>query len=139
LPWLYIGEIFSNRTREVGVASGAASQWLFNFLMSQATPYALEQFGWRTFLLFGGLNYGVVAFAISFLKEVSPIPFLVVKRVDGLERTGMLMNWQTKGRSLEEMDDVFDAVFTGAGERRGRRKHRSSNDREARGRLIRED
>lgn len=39
LPWLYIGEMFSNRTREVGIAIGAASQWLFNFMMSQITPH----------------------------------------------------------------------------------------------------
>ena len=51
--------------------SGAASQWLFNFLMAQATPYVLETAKWRTFILFGILNYGVVAFAVSFLKEVS--------------------------------------------------------------------
>lgn len=35
LAWLYIGEIFPSRIREVGVACGAASQWLFNFMMSQ--------------------------------------------------------------------------------------------------------
>lgn len=35
LAWLYIGEIFPNRIREIGVACGAASQWLFNFMMSQ--------------------------------------------------------------------------------------------------------
>lgn len=28
-PWLYIGEIFPGRIREIGVGTGAASQWLF--------------------------------------------------------------------------------------------------------------
>ena len=33
--WLYLGEMFPSRIRELGVASGAASQWIFNFMMSQ--------------------------------------------------------------------------------------------------------
>jgi len=28
-PWLYIGEIFPSRIREIGIGTGAASQWLF--------------------------------------------------------------------------------------------------------------
>ncbi|KAB8072248.1 hypothetical protein BDV29DRAFT_196976 [Aspergillus leporis] len=37
------------RTREVGVAVGAASQWLFNFMMSQITPHAISNIKWRIF------------------------------------------------------------------------------------------
>jgi hypothetical protein len=44
-----VGEIFSSRTREVGVAVGAASQWLFNFMMSQITPHAISNIKWRIF------------------------------------------------------------------------------------------
>jgi hypothetical protein len=114
LPWIYLGEIFSNRVREVGVASGAASQWLFNFIMSQATPYALETFSWKTFILFGILNYGVVVFAVVFLKE-------------------------TKGRSLEEMDSVFDISETGEAAGRKMHKYRTSDERQASRRLMRDD
>lgn len=31
LPWPYVAEIFPMRTREPGIASGVAAQWLFNF------------------------------------------------------------------------------------------------------------
>ncbi|KAA8644283.1 hypothetical protein EYZ11_002832 [Aspergillus tanneri] len=71
LPWLYVGEIFSSRTREIGVAVGAASQWLFNFMMSQVTPHAIANIGWRTFLMFAIFNYGIIGYSWFFLKETS--------------------------------------------------------------------
>ncbi|KAL1882579.1 hypothetical protein Plec18167_002996 [Paecilomyces lecythidis] len=82
LPWLYLGEIFSNRTREVGLAIGSASQWLFNFVMSQMTPHALTNIGWRTFLMFAIFNYAIIVYSWFFLKE-------------------------TAGHSLEEMQGIF--------------------------------
>ncbi|KAL4817458.1 general substrate transporter [Aspergillus spinulosporus] len=69
LPWLYVGEIFSSRLREVGVTVGAASQWLFNFMMSQVTPHAINNIGWRMFLMFAIFNYAIVVYSWVFLKE----------------------------------------------------------------------
>ncbi|KAJ9605350.1 hypothetical protein H2200_010007 [Cladophialophora chaetospira] len=85
LPWLYIGEIFPNRIREIGVATGAASQWLFNFVMSQVTPHAIANIGWRTFLMFAIFNYAIIVYSYFLLKE-------------------------TTGKSLEEMEVVFGTV-----------------------------
>ncbi|KAJ5089890.1 MFS sugar transporter [Penicillium argentinense] len=82
LPWLYMGEIFSSRTREAGVAIGAASQWLFNFMMSQVTPHAIENIGWRMFLMFAIFNYAIIGYSWLVLKETSQ-------------------------HSLEEMQEVF--------------------------------
>lgn len=85
LPWLYIGEIFPSRIREIGVASGAGSQWLFNFMMSQVTPYAIDNIGWRTFLMFAIFNYAIIVYSYFVLRE-------------------------TAGKSLEEMEIVFGNV-----------------------------
>ncbi len=85
LPWLYIGEIFPNRIREIGVATGAASQWLFNFVMSQVTPHAIANIGWRTFLMFAIFNYAIIVYSYFVLRE-------------------------TTGKSLEEMEVVFGTV-----------------------------
>lgn len=70
LPWLYVGEIFSSRTRELGVTVGAASQWLFNFMMSQVTPHAITNIKWRMFLMFAIFNYAIVGYSWLVLKEV---------------------------------------------------------------------
>lgn len=85
LPWLYIGEIFPNRIREIGVAFGAASQWLFNFMMSQITPHAIATIGWKTFLMFAIFNYAIIVYSYFVLRE-------------------------TAGKSLEDMEVVFGTV-----------------------------
>lgn len=76
---VYTGEIFPTRIREAGVAIGTAVQWLFNFVFSQATPHAVTNLGWKTFVMFAVFNYALVVFVWFFIKE-------------------------TKGKSLEEME-----------------------------------
>lgn len=85
LPWLYVGEIFSSRMREVGVAVGAASQWLFNFMMSQVTPHAIENIGWRMFLMFAIFNYAIIGYSWLFLKETSNVALEDMQHVFGGE------------------------------------------------------
>lgn len=80
VPWVYTGEIFPTRIREGGVAISTATQWMFNCVFSLATPYAVKNLGWRTFLMFSIFNYALFAFVWFFIKE-------------------------TKGLSLEEMED----------------------------------
>ncbi|MCJ1307850.1 hypothetical protein MMC25_001498 [Agyrium rufum] len=87
VAWLYIGEIFPSRIREFGVAAGAGSQWLFNFMMSQVTPHAIANIGWRTFLMFAVFNYAIIAYSWWVLRE-------------------------TAGRSLEEMETVWGSAET---------------------------
>lgn len=82
VPWLYMSEIFPSRIREAGVAVGTATQWLFNFVFSQITPHAVNNIGWRTFLMFCIFNWALVVYAWFVIKE-------------------------TKGKSLEEMDTLF--------------------------------
>ncbi|KAI1448907.1 putative MFS sugar transporter [Annulohypoxylon stygium] len=87
VPWLYMSEIFPSRIREAGVAVGTATQWLFNFVFSQITPHAINNIGWRTFLMFCIFNWALVVYAWLVIKE-------------------------TKGKSLEEMEAVFGSSDT---------------------------
>lgn len=84
-PWVYIGEIFPTRLRAYGVGLGAASQWLFNFVITEVTPRAINSIGWRTFLMFAIFCTAMGIFVAIFVKE-------------------------TKGRTLEDMDLIFGAV-----------------------------
>ncbi|KAL2865018.1 sugar porter family MFS transporter [Aspergillus lucknowensis] len=82
VPWLYMSEIFPTRIREIGIAVGTATQWLFNCVFSLATPHAVDNMGWRTFLMFCIFNWAIVVYVFVFIKE-------------------------TTGKSLEEMEEVF--------------------------------
>lgn len=70
MPWVYVGEIFPNRLREGGIAVSTATQWLFNFVFSQITPHAVDNLGWRTFLMFAIFNWSLVFYVWFFIKEV---------------------------------------------------------------------
>lgn len=70
VSWLYLGEIFPTRIREFGIAIGAAAQWLFNFMLSQITPHAIKNLGWKTFLMFSVFNYALVVYTFFVLREV---------------------------------------------------------------------
>lgn len=83
--WVYVSDIFSNRTRHLGLATASATQWLINFVVSRITPNLVSSLGYKIFLMFGAINIlGMGVFSLL-------IP-------------------ETKGRSLEEMDVIFGSV-----------------------------
>ncbi|KAH6683065.1 general substrate transporter [Halenospora varia] len=85
IPWVYLSEIFPTRLRSYGVGLGATTQWLFNFVITEVTPNAVNHIGWRTFLMFGIFCLSMGVWVFFFVKE-------------------------TKGRSLEDMDILFGTV-----------------------------
>jgi sugar porter (SP) family MFS transporter len=85
IPWVYLSEIFPTRLRSYGVGMGAATQWLFNFVITEVTPNAVNHIGWRTFMMFGIFISAMGVFVFFFIKE-------------------------TKGKTLEEMDVLFGSV-----------------------------
>ncbi|KAJ5085121.1 hypothetical protein N7532_009892 [Penicillium argentinense] len=84
LPWPYTTEIFPTRIREVGSSVSVCSQWLFNFLFSLVTPYMQASWGSYTFLFYAALDIVMAVLVWFFVKE-------------------------TKGRSLEEMETIFNS------------------------------
>ncbi|KAK2768711.1 hypothetical protein FQN54_000567 [Arachnomyces sp. PD_36] len=85
IPWVYLSEIFPTRLRAYGVGMGSATQWLFNFVITYVTPAAINNIGWRTFIMFG-----------VFCLAMSTWIFFCVK--------------ETKNKTLEDMDVLFGNV-----------------------------
>ncbi|KAH7034626.1 MFS sugar transporter-like protein, partial [Microdochium trichocladiopsis] len=83
--WILISEIPRPRMRPLNVTIGAATQWLFNFVVAKAVPTMLATMGpngYGTYLLFGCFGASMFVFVWFFIPE-------------------------TKGRSLETMDELF--------------------------------
>lgn len=59
-------EIYPNRIREYCIALCASALWAANFIMSKIVPIALENIGWRVFLMFAVLNLGELNQSIPF-------------------------------------------------------------------------
>lgn len=81
---IYIAEILSPSTRDLGVAISLGTQWIFNIIWSVSTPYMIKDLGWGTFLFFAIINAFSAVFAWFFVKE-------------------------TMGKSLEEMENEFQS------------------------------
>lgn len=82
LGWALPAEVFPNALRSKGVAAATCVNWLCNFIVGISTPIMLEKLGFGTYVFFAafcGLS-GVWAWLL--------VP-------------------ETKGRTLEQMDEVF--------------------------------
>ena len=79
---MYASEIMPLRTRNKGVALGAASHWLSNFVVVYITPQAIQSLGYRLYIIWAVLNASFVPITWLFYPE-------------------------TARRSLEDMDEIF--------------------------------
>ncbi|KAA1468280.1 general substrate transporter [Dentipellis sp. KUC8613] len=82
LPWLYPPEILPLTVRAKGVSLSTATNWAFNFVVGEGTPYLQEVIGWRLYPMHG--FFCICSFVLVY--------FLYP---------------ETKGVPLEEMDAVF--------------------------------
>ncbi|KAF4935942.1 Quinate permease [Colletotrichum fructicola] len=83
--WIYVSEIATTRLRATNVSFAAATQWLYNFVVSRAVPPMLETMGtggFGTYIFFCGWCLVMTAFVWFFIPE-------------------------TKGLSLEAMNHLF--------------------------------
>ncbi|KAI9703446.1 MAG: hypothetical protein M1820_005919 [Bogoriella megaspora] len=88
VPWIYTSEIPTARLRAQNVSLAAATQWLFNFVVTKITPVmfvTLGRGGYGTFMMYGSFCFAMGIFAWFFVPE-------------------------TKGISLEKMDELFGVV-----------------------------
>ncbi|PGH27535.1 hypothetical protein AJ80_00776 [Polytolypa hystricis UAMH7299] len=83
--WIYVSEIPSARLRSMNVSYAAATQWLFNFVVARAVPVMLVtvgDHGYGTYMIFACFCFSMFFFTWFLIPE-------------------------TKGISLEKMDDLF--------------------------------
>ncbi|KAH7925500.1 general substrate transporter [Leucogyrophana mollusca] len=80
--WIVVAEIWPLSIRGKGISIAASSNWMNNFIVGQVTPTMLTHLGFGTFVFFGAFSLMGGLFVLIFVPE-------------------------TKGLSLEEMDQVF--------------------------------
>jgi len=85
--WIVVAEIWPLSNRPYGIALGASSNWMNNFIVGQVTPDMLAHMKYGTYIFFGAFTTLGAAFIWFFFPE-------------------------TKGLSLEEMDILFGSVGT---------------------------
>ncbi|KAF1985168.1 general substrate transporter [Aulographum hederae CBS 113979] len=86
IPWLYAPEITPMQIRHIGSATATFSEWLWTFVVALVTPPAIENIGWKFYILFCVMIALGIPFTYFFLPE-------------------------TNGKSLEEIDYIFSPHF----------------------------
>ncbi|KAL5337019.1 general substrate transporter [Aspergillus crustosus] len=92
--WIYVSEIPTIRLRSLNVSFAAATQWLFNFVVARAVPTMLATVGangYGAYLIFSCFCFSMSIFVWFFVPE-------------------------TKGLSLEKMDELFGVTHTNSKE-----------------------
>ncbi|KAG9104176.1 hypothetical protein FRC06_004813 [Ceratobasidium sp. 370] len=82
ISWAYPVEIFGSATRARATAITSMAAWIANFMIAQVTPIAFNHIHWRYYLVFAICGYTNAVTVWALFPE-------------------------TKGRKLEEMDDLF--------------------------------
>jgi hypothetical protein len=80
--WVYPSEILPLKLRQKGSSVSTASNWIFNYMVVQITPPAINNIGWRTYIIFAVFNAMWVPCIYFFFPE-------------------------TKGLQLEDVDRLF--------------------------------
>ncbi|KAG9520376.1 general substrate transporter, partial [Aureobasidium melanogenum] len=93
--WVLVAEVFPLGVRAKGVSIGASSNWLNNFAIGQATPDMVAKMNYGTFIFFGIICFLAAAFIYFMVPE-------------------------TKGLTLEEMDEIFGDEAGNAADDRAR-------------------
>ncbi|KAL9579993.1 MAG: hypothetical protein Q9212_004758 [Teloschistes hypoglaucus] len=83
--WVLIAEVWPLSNRAYGIALGASSNWMSNFIVGQITPDMLKRITYGTFIFFAAMTAGGAVFLWWYVPE-------------------------TKRLTLEEMDVVFGSV-----------------------------
>ncbi|KAH9838602.1 general substrate transporter [Rhodofomes roseus] len=80
--WVVVAEIWPLSVRGKGMSIASSSNWMNNFIVGQVTPTMMKNITFGTFVFFGSFTFLGALFIAFFVPE-------------------------TKGLTLEEMDDVF--------------------------------
>ncbi|KAI1175654.1 general substrate transporter [Nemania sp. FL0916] len=84
VSWTYPPEIFPSKVRAKAVSLSTASNWFWNMILAFAVPPLLWSINWKMYMIFAAFN-GAACIHMT------------------------LMAPETKGYTLEEMDEVFDS------------------------------
>lgn len=90
--WIIVAEVWPLSARPYGIALGASSNWMNNFIVGQVTPDMISGMSYGTFIFFGLFTLLGAAFIWFFVPE-------------------------TKQLTLEEMDVIFGSAGVASAEK----------------------
>lgn len=110
--WIIVAEIWPLSNRPYGIALGASSNWMNNFIVGQVTPDMITAMSYGTYILFGLITYGGAAFIWFYVPETKRLTLEEMDVIFGSEGTA-----QADFERMEEINKEIglDRILRGAG------------------------
>ncbi|GAA5857978.1 hypothetical protein JCM8547_006646 [Rhodosporidiobolus lusitaniae] len=80
-PWVVNSEAFPGAVRQVTQCFAATSNWLWNFVISRATPTMFLNMGYGVYLFFAAMQVASIPYCIFLLPETRNIPLEEMDRL----------------------------------------------------------
>ncbi|CZT44423.1 related to quinate transport protein [Rhynchosporium secalis] len=114
--WIIVAEIWPLSNRPYGIALGASSNWMNNFIVGQVTPDMIAGIGYGTYLLFGFLTLIGAAFIWFFVPETSRLTLEEMDVIFGSQGTAQA-DFERMAEINREigLDDILRASAGGSG------------------------
>jgi hypothetical protein len=131
-PWLYAAEICTLQLRARGAAMASAGFWIINFAVVEFTPSAIQNIGWRTYIIFIVFNLCFVPIVYFFFPETTNL------RLEDVDYLFELKGWtagamgEARARIEARHDEenaragTHGAVATGGVSEKGGAEHREA-------------
>ncbi|KAG0645543.1 Quinate transporter [Hyphodiscus hymeniophilus] len=110
--WIIVAEIWPLSNRPYGIALGASSNWMNNFIVGQVTPDMISGISYGTYLVFGILTFMGAGFVWFFVPETKRLTLEEMDVIFGSEGTA-----QADFERMEEINKEIglETILRGAG------------------------
>ncbi|KAL4742892.1 quinate permease [Aspergillus similis] len=111
-PWVINSEMFDPTVRSLAQACAAASNWLWNFLISRFTPQMFTSMGYGVYFFFASLMLLSIVFVFFLIPETKGVPLESMESLFDKKPV-----WRAHAqliKELKENEEAFRADMEGA-------------------------
>ncbi|KAJ6031599.1 hypothetical protein N7540_002331 [Penicillium herquei] len=112
--WVYPAEILPLKFRAKGASLAAAACFVGNFLVVEITPPALDNIGYKTYIIFAVLNLVQAAISWALYPETTLIPLEQIDKLfisEGVEKQAKKGIYKLQYSVVKTADDVFHEIW----------------------------
>ncbi|KAJ4345338.1 uncharacterized protein N0V89_011468 [Didymosphaeria variabile] len=116
IPYMYPAEINSQRMRNIGTSIATAVNWTFVYVVVVVTPTAIENIGWKYYLIYAVFNVCFVPIIYRWYVETANLSLEQVDRLFQIKHEGGKdTSWKEATRlALMETQEVVEEKIQGA-------------------------
>ncbi|PVH72883.1 general substrate transporter [Cadophora sp. DSE1049] len=106
IPFMYPSEINSERFRNVGSSIAMITNWVGVYIVVLITPIAIENIGWKFYVIFAVLNIAWVPFIWYFYVETAGLSLDEIDKLFEIHYNNPGMTWKEATRQAREAIEV---------------------------------